>query len=71
MVGQGKLGTKNEEARLKYQATENFTPNIFSIYEDATRLVGKTSVSPTPRKMSLSSKIWILRTNKIKIRVPR
>ena len=33
MVGQGKLGTRNGEAKLKYKATENVTPNIFSIYK--------------------------------------
>ena len=29
MVGQGKLGTGNREAKLKYKATENLSPNIF------------------------------------------
>ena len=36
MVGQGKLGTRNGEANLKYKATENFTANIFSIYKNGT-----------------------------------
>ena len=36
MVGQGKLGTRNGEAKLKYKATENCNPNIFSIYKKGT-----------------------------------
>ena len=41
MVGQGKLGTRNREAKLKYKASENFISNIFSIY--------KKEVDRTPR----------------------
>ena len=33
MVGERKVGTRNGEAKLNYEATENFTPNIFSIYK--------------------------------------
>ena len=36
MVGQRKLGTRNGQAKLKYKATENFTPNILSIYKKGT-----------------------------------
>ena len=35
MAGQGKLGTRNG-VKLKYKATENFSPNIFSIYKKGT-----------------------------------
>ena len=31
--------TRNGEAKIKYKATENFTPNIFSIYK---KVVGRT-----------------------------